>query len=220
MAVAFAQPTDMVKVQFQAHVRGAEGEGVKRYSGIMDAYRTIARTESIRGLWKGCGPNITRNDIVNCSELVTYDIIKELILKYNIMTGRQAFVLHLHVYILIVTITSKCILSNIICKFYIFFIFTDNLPCHFTAAFSSGFITTIVASPVDVVKNRFMNCSAGKYNGTINCAVTMMRNEGPKAFYKGCVVIKSQIAFKSSLAESRQFQDMNSELSKSFCLVK
>uniref|UniRef100_A0A8K9UH12 Uncharacterized protein n=1 Tax=Oncorhynchus mykiss TaxID=8022 RepID=A0A8K9UH12_ONCMY len=182
MAVAFAQPTDMVKVQFQAHVRGAEGEGVKRYSGIMDAYRTIARTESIRGLWKGCGPNITRNDIVNCSELVTYDIIKELILKYNIMT--------------------------------------DNLPCHFTAAFSSGFITTIVASPVDVVKNRFMNCSAGKYNGTINCAVTMMRNEGPKAFYKGCVVIKSQIAFKSSLAESRQFQDMNSELSKSFCLVK
>uniref|UniRef100_A0AAZ3SEE3 Uncharacterized protein n=1 Tax=Oncorhynchus tshawytscha TaxID=74940 RepID=A0AAZ3SEE3_ONCTS len=94
-----------------------------------------------------CGPNITRNDIVNCSELVTYDIIKELILKYNIVT--------------------------------------DNLPCHFTAAFSSGFITTIVASPVDVVKTRFLNCSAGKYNSTINCAVTMMRNEGPKAFYKG-----------------------------------
>ncbi|XP_035644654.1 mitochondrial uncoupling protein 2-like [Oncorhynchus keta] len=138
MAVAFAQPTDMVKVQFQAQVRGAEGEGVKRDSGIMDAYRTIARTESIRGLWKGCGPNITRNDIVNCSELVIYDIIKELILKYNIMT-----------------------------------------------AFISGLITTIVASPVDVVKTRFANCSAGKYNSAINCAVTMMRNKGPKAFYKG-----------------------------------
>ncbi len=36
----------------------------------------------------GCLPNITRNAIVNCSELVTYDIIKELILKYNLMTGK------------------------------------------------------------------------------------------------------------------------------------
>lgn len=29
-----------------------------------------------------------RNAIVNCSELVTYDIIKELILKYELMTGK------------------------------------------------------------------------------------------------------------------------------------
>uniref|UniRef100_A0A4W5LZQ1 Uncharacterized protein n=1 Tax=Hucho hucho TaxID=62062 RepID=A0A4W5LZQ1_9TELE len=106
MAVAFAQPTDVVKVQFQAQVRGAEG-GVKRYSGRHDICCTPTR---------------------------------------------------LH--------------------------FNNNLPCHFTAAFSADFITTIVASPVDVVKTRFMNCSAGKYSA-INCAVTMMRNEGPKAFYKG-----------------------------------
>lgn len=39
----------------------------------------------------GCLPNIARNAIVNCSELVTYDIIKELILKYNLMTGRVQF---------------------------------------------------------------------------------------------------------------------------------
>jgi len=32
-------------------------------------------------------PNITRNAIVNCAELVTYDLIKELILKYDLMTG-------------------------------------------------------------------------------------------------------------------------------------
>ena len=34
-------------------------------------------------------PNITRNAIVNCAELVTYDMIKELILKYDLMTGEQ-----------------------------------------------------------------------------------------------------------------------------------
>lgn len=61
----------------------------------------------------------------------------------------------------------------------------DNLPCHFTAAFGAGFCTTVVASPVDVVKTRFMNSGAGQYNSAINCALNMLRNEGPAAFYKG-----------------------------------
>uniref|UniRef100_A0A8C1JHC2 Mitochondrial uncoupling protein 2-like n=1 Tax=Cyprinus carpio TaxID=7962 RepID=A0A8C1JHC2_CYPCA len=89
MAVAFAQPTDVVKVRFQAQV--CQSDGLKRYNGTMDAYRTIARDEGVRGLWKGCMPNITRNAIVNCAELVTYDIIKELILKYDLMTGYMSF---------------------------------------------------------------------------------------------------------------------------------
>ncbi|XP_072231433.1 dicarboxylate carrier UCP2-like [Leuresthes tenuis] len=145
MAVTFAQPTDVVKVRFQAQVRLTEGE--RRYTGTLDAYKTIARDEGVRGLWKGCMPNITRNVIVNCAELVTYDTIKELILKYGLMT--------------------------------------DNLPCHFTAAFGAGFCTTIVASPVDVIKTRFMNSASGQYSSAINCALTMVRNEGATAFYKG-----------------------------------
>lgn len=51
MAVAFAQPTDVVKVRFQAQVRLADGG--RRYNGTLDAYKTIARDEGIRGLWKG-----------------------------------------------------------------------------------------------------------------------------------------------------------------------
>ncbi|XP_067102061.1 dicarboxylate carrier UCP2-like [Osmerus mordax] len=147
MAVAFAQPTDVVKVRFQAQVRLPDMDSVKRYNGTMDAYRTIAREEGIRGLWKGCMPNITRNAIVNCAELVTYDIIKELILKHDLMT--------------------------------------DNLPCHFTAAFGAGFFTTVVASPVDVVKTRFMNSTTAQYSSASNCAYIMLTKEGPKAFYKG-----------------------------------
>ncbi|XP_028320149.1 mitochondrial uncoupling protein 2-like [Gouania willdenowi] len=147
MAVAFAQPTDVVKVRFQAQARLPESGSLKRYSGTIEAYRTITRDEGIRGLWKGCLPNIVRNAIVNCSELVTYDIIKELILNYNLMT--------------------------------------DNMPCHFTAGFAAGFCTTIMASPVDVVKTRYMNSVPGQYSSAINCALTMQVNEGPKAFYKG-----------------------------------
>ncbi|XP_058645208.1 mitochondrial uncoupling protein 3 isoform X1 [Onychostoma macrolepis] len=173
MAVAFAQPTDVVKVRFQAQVR--QSDGLKRYNGTMDAYRTIARDEGVRGLWKGCMPNITRNAIVNCAELVTYDIIKELILKHDLMTGMKPtnpmFLLWLFV--------CSCCLTHMPSL--------DNLPCHFTAAFGAGFCTTIVASPVDVVKTRFMNSTAGQYSSALNCALAMLTKEGPTAFYKGFV---------------------------------
>uniref|UniRef100_G3QAI6 Dicarboxylate carrier UCP2 n=1 Tax=Gasterosteus aculeatus TaxID=69293 RepID=G3QAI6_GASAC len=145
LAVALAQPTDVVKVRFQAQVRLADGG--RRYNSTLEAYRTIARDEGVRGLWKGCIPNITRNAIVNCTELVTYDMIKELILKYDLMT--------------------------------------DNLPCHFLSAFSAGLCTTVTASPVDVVKTRYMNAALGQYSSVLNCAAAMMTKEGPLAFYKG-----------------------------------
>lgn len=61
----------------------------------------------------------------------------------------------------------------------------DNMPCHFTAAFAAGFCTTLVASPVDVVKTRYMNSVQGQYRGALNCAMTMLLKEGPTAFYKG-----------------------------------
>ncbi|MGH0128469.1 UNVERIFIED_CONTAM: hypothetical protein FKN15_034927 [Acipenser sinensis] len=105
----------------------------------------------IHAAYEGAGtlPNITRNAIVNATELVTYDIIKETILKYKLLT--------------------------------------DNLPCHFFSAFGAGFCTTVVASPVDVVKTRYMNSPLGQYKSAINCAWTMFTKEGPTAFYKGFV---------------------------------
>lgn len=51
MAVALAQPTDVVKVRFQAQAR-SPGE-VRRYCSTIDAYKTIAREEGLPGLWKG-----------------------------------------------------------------------------------------------------------------------------------------------------------------------
>lgn len=109
LAVAVAQPTDVVKVRFQAQARAGGG---RRYQSTVEAYKTIAREEGIRGLWKGVcwvlaflpssppcpgltqvlfstgtSPNVARNAIVNCAELVTYDLIKDTLLKANLMTG-------------------------------------------------------------------------------------------------------------------------------------
>ncbi|XP_018418922.1 PREDICTED: mitochondrial brown fat uncoupling protein 1 isoform X2 [Nanorana parkeri] len=147
LAVTIAQPTDVVKVRFQAqaNLKGTK----KRYSGTLNAYKTIAREEGMRGLWKGTFPNVTRNAIVNCTELVTYDLIKEALLNHKLLT--------------------------------------DNLPCHFVSAFGAGFCTTVIASPVDVVKTRYMNSPPGQYKSALNCALTMITKEGPTAFYKGFV---------------------------------
>ncbi|TWW58755.1 mitochondrial brown fat uncoupling protein 1 [Takifugu flavidus] len=147
MAVSFAQPTDVVKVRFQAQMN--LNSVTRRYSGTMQAYKHIYQNEGFRGLWKGTLPNITRNALVNCTELVTYDMIKEAILRHKLMS--------------------------------------DNLPCHFVSAFGAGFVTTVIASPVDVVKTRYMNSPPGQYRSAINCAWTMMTKEGPTAFYKGFV---------------------------------
>ncbi|XP_075956211.1 dicarboxylate carrier UCP2-like isoform X2 [Anarhichas minor] len=115
MAVAFAQPTDVVKIRLQAQVRLSASGTAKRYSSTFDAYKTIGRDEGVRGLWK------------------------------------------------------------------------DNMPCHFTAGFAAGLCTTIVVSPVDVVKTRIMNSPPGRYSGAINCALIMLMKEGPTAFYKGFI---------------------------------
>ncbi|MEE6473249.1 hypothetical protein FKM82_009911 [Ascaphus truei] len=147
LAVTCAQPTDVVKVRFQAHIKVLDGN--RRYNGTVDAYKTIAKEEGLRGLWKGTLPNIARNAIVNCAELVTYDLIKETLINEHLMT--------------------------------------DNLPCHFVAAFGAGFCATIVASPVDVVKTRYMNSTAGQYKNALNCALTMVVKEGSTAFYKGFI---------------------------------
>lgn len=44
----------------------------------------------------GTLPNITRNALVNCTELVTYDLIKEAILKHKLLSGESLTHTHTH----------------------------------------------------------------------------------------------------------------------------
>ncbi|XP_022902567.1 dicarboxylate carrier UCP2-like [Onthophagus taurus] len=144
LAVLIAQPTDVVKVRFQASIMGTSSV---RYSSTLQAYKMIATTEGFKGLWKGTFPNVSRNAIVNVSEIVCYDLIKDTIMYNHLMK--------------------------------------DGVPLHFTSAVIAGFCTTVVASPVDVVKTRYMNSAKGQYKGALDCAVRMFMQEGSKAFYKG-----------------------------------
>ncbi|XP_003985034.1 mitochondrial brown fat uncoupling protein 1 isoform X1 [Felis catus] len=147
VAVFIGQPTEVVKVRLQAqsHLHGLK----PRYTGTYNAYRIIATTEGLTGLWKGTTPNLTRNVIINCTEIVTYDLMKEALVKNKLLA--------------------------------------DDLPCHFVSALIAGFCTTVLSSPVDVVKTRFVNSPPGQYTSVPNCAITMLTKEGPLAFFKGFV---------------------------------
>ncbi|XP_075045614.1 mitochondrial brown fat uncoupling protein 1 isoform X4 [Mixophyes fleayi] len=183
IADLFTFPLDTAKVRLQIQGESAVSGAVSgiRYKGVFGTISTIVKTEGPKSLYNGLVaglqrqmsfasiriglydtvkllytngkertfPNVTRNAIVNCTELVTYDLIKEALLQYKLLT--------------------------------------DNLPCHFVSAFGAGFCTTVIASPVDVVKTRYMNSPPGQYKSAINCAWTMLTKEGPTAFYKGFV---------------------------------
>ncbi|ELK17456.1 mitochondrial brown fat uncoupling protein 1 [Pteropus alecto] len=147
VAVFIGQPTEVVKVRLQAqsHLHGLK----PRYTGTYNAYRIIATTEGLTGLWKGTTLNLLRSIIINCTELVTYDLMKEALVKNKLLA--------------------------------------DDVPCHVVSAIIAGFCATVLSSPVDVVKTRFINSPPGQYTSMPNCAMTMLTKEGPSAFFKGLV---------------------------------
>ncbi|MEW5297093.1 MAG: hypothetical protein WDW36_000323 [Sanguina aurantia] len=80
LGIMIASPTDLVKVRMQSEGKLAEG-ALKKYPNAFSAYGIIAREEGIMGLWKGLGPNVARNAIINAAELASYDQIKDSLLK-------------------------------------------------------------------------------------------------------------------------------------------
>lgn len=71
IGISVANPTDLVKIRLQAEGRKSLAE--RRYTGVMDAYSKIIKADGLVGLWKGLGPNIIRNSVINATELATFD---------------------------------------------------------------------------------------------------------------------------------------------------
>ncbi|XP_009327315.1 PREDICTED: mitochondrial uncoupling protein 3, partial [Pygoscelis adeliae] len=46
---------------------------------------------------------------------------------------------------------------------------------------------TMVASPVDVVKTRYMNAGPGQYRNVLSCLIALLMQDGLAGFYKGFV---------------------------------
>ena len=73
--------------------------------------------------------------------------------------------------------------------------------CQFTSAIGAGFFMTCTVSPFDNVRTRLMNqpTDARIYNGFVDCAQKMVKNEGPASFYKGFFPIWARFAPQATL---------------------
>ena len=65
---------------------------------------------------------------------------------------------------------------------------SDSFPCHFLCGFGAGFFATVIASPVDVVKTRCMNAHPGPNTDALSLTMSIFKEGGFKAFYKGYVI--------------------------------
>ena len=78
IAIAVANPTDVVKVRLQSQHRLMDPS--KMYKGTIDCYRRSYADAGIRGFWVGLVPNVLRNSVVNAAEMASYDQYKQMFL--------------------------------------------------------------------------------------------------------------------------------------------
>eukprot|EP00040_Diaphanoeca_grandis_P026551 m.149049 g.149049 ORF g.149049 m.149049 type:complete len:342 (-) comp30633_c2_seq1:268-1293(-) len=76
VATLTLHPLDLVKVRFQAQDNfGTSARG--RYTGVLDAFRTIVRTEGARALYQGISPNAVGSASAWGSYFFMYEYIKD-----------------------------------------------------------------------------------------------------------------------------------------------
>ncbi|XP_026480987.1 mitochondrial uncoupling protein Bmcp [Ctenocephalides felis] len=82
------------------------------------------------------------------------------------------------------------------CKQNLMNVFGDQVSNHFVSSFIASLGSAIASTPIDVIRTRLMNqkrvtsgsmTTAVVYNGSFDCALQTVRNEGFRALYKGFV---------------------------------
>lgn len=77
VGAALANPTDLIKIQFQA----ARPSQPLPFSTTLQGFQYIIQKHGILGLWKGSLPTVARAAVVTSSVLGSYDSIKNNLLK-------------------------------------------------------------------------------------------------------------------------------------------
>jgi len=75
-----ASPADIMKVQM---VVDRKVNNPPRYSGILNCFSQLYKSNGIKGFWKGVWPNVNRAMAVNLGELATYDLAKSNIMFFS-----------------------------------------------------------------------------------------------------------------------------------------
>jgi len=92
--------------------------------------------------------------------------------------------------------------------------FNEGLPLHTSSSICSGFVSSLLCTPADVLKSRMMqvNCP---YQNMFHCLSSTIKNEGISSFYKGFLPIWMrlgpwQIIFWTSYEQLRMVSGLKS----------
>ena len=67
------------------------------------------------------------------------------------------------------------------------------------ASILAGTASVYGNTPIDVVKTRMQGLQASRYKNTFDCAQQILRNEGPRAFYKGATARLARVCLDVTL---------------------
>jgi len=156
IAVCIGTPFDIALVRLQSDSMAPVAER-KNYKNVFDALTRTVKEEGAGALYKGLAPNILRGMSMNVGMLACYDQAKEVVAK---LLGDPM---------------------------------TDGptLPTKLGSSCVAGFTAAAFSMPFDIIKSRLMaqkpDPNTGKlpYSGVTDCAVKIMKADGPLGFFQG-----------------------------------
>ncbi|KAG0723742.1 Mitochondrial uncoupling protein 4 [Chionoecetes opilio] len=186
VAQFLASPADLIKVQMQMEGRRIFEGKPPRIQSASEAFVKIYHAGGLRGLWKGCMPNVYRSAFVNLGDLTTYDSVK----RYFIGTWKLSDTYWTH------GLASACsgfIGAALGTPLDVVKTRIMNQPTDVRASGISGLVSAVLGCPADCIKARIMNqpvdnMSRGLlYKNSVDCLMQTVRNEGFWALYKGFI---------------------------------
>jgi len=171
-------PLWVVKTRMQLQPHGAlraahQASGGHVYVGAWDAIRTIARTEGIRGFYRGLGPALLllSNGAI---QLMVYEELKDLVLAWARKGDPSG------------TSQTRGLTAG------------EASSCGAASKIIAGMITY----PTQVIKSRLQQRQDGRavqYVGLAQAAATTFQREGLRGFYRGMVPYLAKTAPNSAI---------------------
>eukprot|EP00903_Cladosiphon_okamuranus_P009102 g8700.t1 len=166
MMVLATNPVWMIKTRMQLQDRKAKASGIRPYSGLIDAVRTITREEGPLALYKGAVPALMLCG-QGAVQFSVYEWLKARVPKQDENTPMESLLM----------------------------------------GGASKILSTLVTYPTQLIKSRLQQrgtaeeVQAGslRYRGTLHCAAEIVRKEGPRGFFKGCMAYAVRAAPASAI---------------------
>ncbi|KAG7391284.1 hypothetical protein PHYPSEUDO_005233 [Phytophthora pseudosyringae] len=171
-AALITSPLEVVKTRLQ--IRGGSGSfGTQTTFGVM---RSIGRTESVFGLWRGITPTLIGVIPARAIYFGSYSTFKEKFSSYG-LSGRQ--------YNLLSAAGAGSISATLCCPIWVVKTRLQLMPAH---AMATAAVTTrqnAVSVGFAEVETAVAAKARPQFSSVRQVALDMYRKEGPRAFFRG-----------------------------------